>query len=155
MLTLDRRPWPPSPDSTDRRELTVFGPDFFERLSQRMYYDLNGNPITQDQWSVLRLGAGEGHVARDHIGIYHVSTVWTGIDTTAPLEADHGRTPLIYETMVFVERLDPDGVLSEDDRLDCTEQYAEMHATREDALAGHHRATAMVRDWIVNGRPEL
>lgn len=137
----------------------MFGPDFFERLSQRTYYDLDGNPITQDQWSVLRRGAGSGHVARDHIGFYHVSTVWTGIDSTAPADYDnghaHGRTPLIYETMVFVERLDPDGILSEDDKLDCTEEYAELHATRDDALAGHHRTTAMVRDWIVNGRPEL
>lgn len=137
----------------------MFGPDFFERLSQRTYYDLDGNPITQDQWSVLRRGAGSGHVARDHIGFYHVSTVWTGVDSTAPADDDnssaHGRTPLIYETMVFVERLDPDGILSEDDKLDCTEEYAELHATREDALAGHHRTTAMVRDWIVNGRPEL
>jgi hypothetical protein len=141
--------------------VTVFGPDFFERLSQRTYYDLDGNPITQDQWSVLRLGAGSGHVARDHIGFYHVSTVWTGIDSTASVDDDnghdhaHGRTPLIYETLVFVERLDPDGILSEDDKLDCTEEYAELHATRADALAGHHRTTAMVRDWIVNGRPEL
>jgi hypothetical protein len=135
----------------------VFGPDFFERLSQRTYYDLDGNPITQDQWSVLRLGAGSGHVARDHIGFYHVSTVWTGIDATAPADENrsHGRTPLIYETMVFVERLDPDGVLAEDEKLDCTEEYAELHATREEALVGHHRATAMVRDWVVNGRPEL
>jgi hypothetical protein len=143
--------------------VTVFGPDFFERLSQRTYYDLDGNPITQDQWSVLRRGAGSGHVARDHIGFYHVSTVWTGIDSTAPVDEDNGhdhthgrgRTPLIYETMVFVERLDPDGILSEDDKLDCTEEYAELHATRDDALAGHHRTTAMVRDWMVNGRPEL
>ncbi len=132
----------------------MFGPDFFERLSQRMYYDLDGNPITQEQWSVLRLGAGGAHVARDHIGIYHVSTVWTGIDSAAALE-DDDHTPLIYETMVFVERLDPDGVLSEDDLLDCTEQHAEMHPTREAALAGHHRATAMVREWIAKGRPEL
>lgn len=135
----------------------MFGPDFFERLSQRTYYDLDGNPITQDQWSVLRLGAGSGHVARDHIGFYHVSTVWTGIDSAAPADDRHanGHTPLIYETMVFVERLDPDGLLSEDDLLDCTEEYAELHATRDDALAGHHRATAMVRNWMVNGRPEL
>ncbi|WP_369373452.1 hypothetical protein AB1046_06275 [Promicromonospora sp. Populi] len=133
----------------------MFGPDFFERLSQRTYYDLDGNRITQDQWSVLRLGAGGGHVARDQIGFYHVSTVWTGIDNAASIEDEHGHTPLIYETMVFVERLDPDGVLSEDELLDCTEQYAELHATRETALAGHHRATAMVHDWVVNGRPEL
>ena len=133
----------------------MFGPDFFERLSQRTYYDLDGNPITQDQWSVLRMGAGGGHVARDHIGIYHVSTVWTGVDSAASVDDVHVHTPLIYETMVFVERLDPDGVLSEDDLLDCTEQYGEMHATRETALVGHYRATAMVRDWVVNGRPEL
>jgi hypothetical protein len=159
MLTLDRRPRPSHgrrlPVAPTRRKLTVFGPDFFERLSQRTYYDLDGNPITQDQWSVLRLGADSEHVARDHIGIYHVSTVWTGIDTTAQVDDDPSHRPLIYETMVFVERLDPDGVLSEDDRIDCTEQYAELHATREDALAGHYRATAMVRDWMVNGRPEL
>ncbi|MFC6510601.1 hypothetical protein ACFQBY_19315 [Promicromonospora citrea] len=134
----------------------MFGPDFFERLSQRTYYDLDGNPITQDQWSVLRLGAGSGHVARDVVGFYHVSTVWTGVDPAAPVHADDPHhTPMIYETMVFVERLDPDGVLAPDDRLDCTEQYAELYATREDALAGHRRATAMVRDWMVNGRPEL
>lgn len=134
----------------------MFGPDFFERLSQRMYYDLDGNPITQDQWSVLRIGAGSGHVARDHVGIYHVSTVWTGIDTTAPLADDEQQhTPLIYETMVFVERLDPDGVLAPDDRIDCTEQHAEMHASREAALVGHHRAIAMVHEWIAKGRPEL
>lgn len=133
----------------------MFGPDFFERLSQRMYYDLDGNPITQDQWSVLRLGAGSAHIARDHIGIYHVSTVWTGIDTTATHDHDHDHTPLIYETMVFVERLDPDGVLPAEELLDCTEQYAELHATRDAALDGHRRATAMVREWIVNGRPEL
>lgn len=155
MLALDRRLRPASP-GIDRREADVFGPDFFERLSQRMYYDLDGNPITQDQWSVLRLGAGSAHVARDQIGFYHVSTVWTGVDSAAAPDGDDlGRTPLIYETMVFVERLDPDDVLSPEDKLDCTEQYAELHATREAALAGHHRATAMVRDWMVNGRPEL
>jgi hypothetical protein len=132
----------------------VFGRDYFERLSERTYYDLDGNPITQDQWSVLRRGAGSGHVARDHIGFYHVSTAWTGVDTTAPLEDEDGRAPLIYETMIFVERLDPDGVLAEEERLDCTEEYAELHAAREDALAAHHRATAMARDWLVNGRPE-
>jgi hypothetical protein len=152
MLALGR-PRRPLAAPTEGKQ-TVFGPDFFERLSQRTYYDLEGNPISQDQWSVLRLGAGGAHVARDHIGIYHVSTIWTGTDTT-PREDDRDHTPLIYETMVFVERLDPDGVLSADDRLDCTEQYAEMHATREAALAGHQRATAMVREWIVNGRPEL
>jgi len=133
----------------------VFGPDFFERLSQRMYYDLDGNRITQDQWAVLRRGAGSAHVGRDHIGFYHVSTVWTGLDTAAPLDDEQGHTPLIYETTVLVERLDPDGVLAPDELLDCTEQYAELHATREEALAAHHRATALVRDWLVNGHPEL
>ena len=126
----------------------MFGPDFFERLSQRMYYDLDGNPITQDQWSVLRLGAGSDHVARDHIGFYHVSTVWTGIDSTASLDDEgHDRSPLIYETMVFVERLDPDGMLSEDDLLDCTEQHAEIHPTRE----ARSPATTARRRWFASG----
>jgi len=41
------------------------------------------------------------HVANDWINGVHVSTVFLGIDHSFPCHENHGRGPILFETMIF------------------------------------------------------
>lgn len=84
-----------------------------------MYYDWQGRPIDQAQWS--RLFDDERHIGDDRIGGVHVSTVWVGIG--------FGDPPLIFETMLFGGPLD---------------EHCERYATEREARAGHARWVAQL-----------
>lgn len=60
------------------------------------YYDRQGNPIDDREWSATLRTQEYRRVAKSSVGEYDVSTVWLGLD--------HGwgdGPPLIFETMVF------------------------------------------------------
>lgn len=75
-------------------------------MDLNIYYDHNGQPITQRQWDhLIRSKGPHRFVARtsltdpqDHTQGYEVWTVWLGIDYRFP--TDDG-PPLIYESLVF------------------------------------------------------
>lgn len=97
-------------------------------MERSLYYDIEGNPITAKEWSVLHAGSVRFLARTDLPGGVWISTVHTGLDMSL---TDRGR-PIIFETMVF----GPAGVSSD---LDC-----ERYCTKEEALAGHE---AMVTKW--------
>ena len=105
------------------------------------YYDIDGNPITMEEWSqmfgsrrAMREGADNGEstpeedwtrIGSTHIGTAWISTVWLGLD-----HSFGDGPPLIFETMVFGGAFDQDG---------------ERWSTKEQALAGHEAWCEKVR----------
>lgn len=85
-----------------------------------MYYDRQGNKITQDEWGKKHREDYEKIVIKTTVGKYEISTVWLGLD--------HGwnknDAPMIFETMVFPI----DGM----DDVDCV-----RYTTEEEAIEGH------------------
>lgn len=112
--------------------------------TRELYYDLDGNPISDKEWVALlgrkrgaRMAAENGEsspeddptrISSDHVGDAWVSTVWLGLNH----RYDDG-PPLIFETMVF-----PTGSFSE--------QYCRRYATKEQARAGHEAVVKALRD---------
>lgn len=65
------------------------------------------------------------HVAKDKFGKVQVSTVFLGIDHNFHANGP----PVLFETMIFGGPHD---------------QYQERYSTKEDAIAGHRKAVALV-----------
>lgn len=64
-------------------------------MDTELYYDWQGNKITQEQW--VRLFSDQRSIARDKIGNDDVSTVYLGLNHNF-----YGNgPPLIFETMIF------------------------------------------------------
>lgn len=64
------------------------------------FYDIDGKPITLEQWGALRSQDGDyRRIAIDQVRGYEVSTVWLGLDHSMPWDTE----PQIFETMVFGE----------------------------------------------------
>jgi hypothetical protein len=111
-------------------------------MEPELYYDLDGRPISRDEWARLmtlkhearragndgdtRPGDDPSRIGSDHVGDVWVSTVWLGLDHNwGP------GPPLIFETMVFGG---PD------------DQEQERYPSRVAALAGHDRWVARQRE---------
>ena len=91
------------------------------------YYDINGKPITAQEWSKMYTRENQRVDATTLPDGKWVSTVWLG------LNHQYGDgPPLIFKTMVFPSEEN----LSELDM--------ERHSTLEEAKAGHQR---MVLKW--------
>lgn len=83
------------------------------------YFNWQGKPISQDQWSALYML--ERHVAKTDLGeLGKVSTVWLGLN-----HAFDSGPPLIFETMIFGGPMD---------------EYMDRYSTEEEAKAGHEFA---------------
>lgn len=63
-------------------------------MSDGLFYDQDGNPITLEEWSILLRGGVR--VAAEQVGDAEVSTVWLGLNYNFC-----GGRPLIFETMIF------------------------------------------------------
>lgn len=112
-----------------------------------LYYDLDGQPITQEEWASMfeyeqrRIGAivlpwwltGQGGA--------RVSTVWLGLDHRWGGDGP----PLIFETMIFYGNSKTvDG---------WEDEYQRRYSTKEAAIAGHRRAVKValfptVMKWL-------
>jgi hypothetical protein len=94
----------------------------------RYVLDGNGNPLAEPDlmtwWRWLQ--TADRHVGKDIIGEALVSTVFLGID-----HSFGGDVPILFETMIFGGRHD---------------HWQTRYATREEALAGHNRAVALVEE---------
>ena len=95
-------------------------------MNDKYILDSNGNPVVEND--VLAWGrwyeSANRKLAKDVIGEVTVSTVF--------LSLDHGHgdgPPVLWETMIFGGEHDG---------------YQERYTSREDAVAGHARAVAMV-----------
>ena len=96
------------------------------------FYDMDGNPISVQQWGRLRDGTGP-HIGSTMVGHWWVSTVWLGLNHRV-----FGLgPPIIFETMVFYRGKDK----VERPWLD---EYMQRYATKEEALAGHEAVVSMV-----------
>jgi hypothetical protein len=100
------------------------------------HYGLEGEPVSFWEWAGL-MASGEQWVLytgvvepadHDDDRATYVSTIWLGLDLAADLL---GRTPLIYETMIFGGPHD---------------QRQWRYPTRGAAVAGHDQAVALARD---------
>jgi hypothetical protein len=94
-----------------------------------MYYRLDGHevvPASRDEFTAQFEDPTLRIVASDYLGEVHVSTVFLGLD-----HAFMGGPPLVFETMVF--------------GLDDGEYHWRYH-TWDEAVAGHARVLAAVRD---------
>jgi hypothetical protein len=101
-----------------------------------MYYGLNGQPISDEEWSEV-FRSRERFLGRDLISVaegweVELSTVWIGISWGAE------EKPLIFETMAFEK--------GSFDDIGCW-----RWATREEAVAGHQRLVSE----IVSGELQL
>lgn len=92
-----------------------------------MYYDLQGHPISFEEYIELS-SLGKKRIAKTDLpNRYWVSTVWLGMD-----HSFGEGPPLIFESMVFKGE-------------DFTDQDCERYSTEEEALAGHQ---VMVEKWM-------
>lgn len=76
-------------------ETDPWPPAGYENFSRRMYYDLDGNELTIEQYAAL--GDRPQHIGNTNTRKFHISTVWLGINHNWDREGP----PLIFETMVF------------------------------------------------------
>ena len=97
-----------------------------------MYYDRQGQPITLAEFAALH-NEDYFRVALTEVGDVSVSTVWLGIDH----RFGEG-PPLIFETLVLTDADHP------------LDQAGERYATEAEAVAGHERWVAEVRDAEVS-----
>ncbi len=121
-----------------------------------LYYDLDGRPITRDEWGELyrqkdearrasprgestpendptRIGSEYVDESVDEGERVWVSTVWMGLDHNY---FHPGDPPIIFETMVFGGSHD---------------QWQDRYSTREQAAAGHARVVAARREGRAPG----
>ena len=90
-----------------------------------IYYDMDGNLITREEWAALMEDPDYRFLARTEVGENVVSTVWLGLDHSF----GEGLMPLIFETMVF-----PRG----------TQQ---RYMTKELALEGHEKMVTRLKRY--------
>lgn len=100
-----------------------------------MYYDRQGNPISQAAWLRSCIGASERVAETTLPNGRWVSTVYLGLDH----RFGNDGPPLIFETMAFPSH-------GEWGELDC-----ERYSTEEEAVAGHQR---MVEKWTADNPEE-
>lgn len=102
-------------------------------LSEPLYHDRDGQPITSRQWGYLRRWRDYWVIAQEQVGPYWVSTVWLGLD--------HGfgrpGPPVIFETMVFGDTTATSSLGEPLDRV--------RYATEAEARAGHAAMVLLVR----------
>ena len=94
--------------------------------------DSDGNPVPEPdvkKWG-LWMKANGRRVAKTDVEGTLVSTVFLGTDHNT-----FGGEPLLFETMVF-------------ESSDFMHSYVERYSNRQQAIAGHDQAVAMVRDAI-------
>lgn len=94
----------------------------------RYVLDKNGHPIAEPDlltWARW-LETADRHVGHDIIGEVGVSTVFLGLDY-----GFGSAVPVLFETMIFGGRHN---------------HWTTRYATREEALAGHNRAVALVEE---------
>ena len=94
-------------------------------MSEYYILNVNGDPEPCDLMTWLQTARQNRVLASDHIGDVHVSTVFLGLD-----HSFGGAFPILWETMIFGGPHD---------------QYQDRYSSKEDALAGHAKALAMVQ----------
>jgi hypothetical protein len=127
---------------------------FNERLIHMGFYNLQGEKITQGEWSKM-FRSGKREVSKDYaVGLggseFMISTVWLGLDHRSPADLVEGEgLPVIFETMVFPRKFrDSDEIETETDWLD---RFSRKYSTLEDAKAGHLETVEMVRSGGLDG----
>jgi len=86
-----------------------------------LYYDMDGSPLTLEEWARLFDDTDRRRIGLDHIGVATISTVWIGLDMGV------GR---IFETLVTGG--DYDG-------------YERRYRTMDEAAAGHGEMVELVQ----------
>lgn len=111
-----------------------------------LYYDRQGKPMTMEQWAAtFECGVDKreelNRVAQTFVWPCWISTVWLGIDHRCGGKGP----PIIFETMIFVSE-DPEvhPVIRDMD----TECW--RYCTEAEALAGHDRVVAAVRNMLAD-----
>lgn len=99
------------------------------------YYDIDGEPITSDEWRTLFEMPEYKVVARTETETYVLSTVWLGLDH------QYGEgPPIIFETMVFSR-----SEWNDDERLGLHDFDCVRYSTQDEARAGHEEMVTLVR----------
>ena len=94
------------------------------------YYDIDGNPMTFEQWSSTFKDMEYRRIGLDRLDVWTISTVWLGLDHNF---GDEG-PPLIFESMVFEKG---ESSAAPDDTV--------RYSTKEEAIAGHQRLVEIYR----------
>jgi hypothetical protein len=89
-------------------------------------FDRDGNPLDLMGWAALIEDQNYKRVAFSQVGAVEVSTVWLGLNHNFG-----SGPPLIFETMIFGGEHD---------------SYQDRYSTEAEALAGHDRIVAVLRD---------
>lgn len=96
-----------------------------ERSVSAEYYDMDGQPMTIDEWREAWPNMDARRIGWDDINDVTVSTVWLGLNHNLG-----DGEPLIFETMMFGEH----------------GEYQWRWHTKQEALVGHQRIVAAVRE---------
>lgn len=109
------------------------------------FYDRAGQPITVEEWGRLFHDPTYKRVAMTDVceGVY-VSTVWLGLDHR--LTWDHP-APVIFESMVFVERAAP--MVPPVGTFAFEGGECRRYCTEAQAIAGHDQFVAELRAQFV------
>lgn len=95
-----------------------------------VYYDLDGNPTTVEEWNRLMEDRDSRRIGRDTVDHYFVSTVWLGIDHNFG-----DGPPVLWETMIFANGPDPLKI----------DSWCERYSSAQDAREGHMLVVAALR----------
>lgn len=93
------------------------------------YYDFDGNPMSLEDWGRAFEQFDGRKIGNTQINGCTVSTVWLGIDHSF----GQGGPPLIFETMIFDHRDEPE-----------LDEWCMRYATKEEAVKGHWEAVQLV-----------
>lgn len=100
-----------------------------------MYYDMQGEPISREEWAELLEDSSKRTIAQTKVGNCLVSTVWLGLDHSL-----HGGPPHIFETMVL--DCNEDGIPS---LYSGDGEKEARYSTRAEAEAGHARIVEQLK----------
>jgi hypothetical protein len=113
--------------SEERRRVEVDGqPLFWDRQGEALWYS--------EDWSRLFADWEYKRVARDTVGKYLITTVWSGADNSFGGAA----RPMIFQTGIFDTTTQADHGLGE-----MVDEF--LYATEAEAIAGHASAVTLAR----------
>jgi len=91
-------------------------------------------------------------IKQEYVGEYWVSTVFLGIDHSFSSPMKLGGPPVLFETMIFPVKEDPDTLILE---TIMDEKYCDRYCTMDEALEGHKIAVRLAATKAFIADPDV
>lgn len=123
--------------------------DALQKRSGIRHYKLVGREVVPVehllQWAQWYETA-ERHIAHTEVGEFMVSTIFLGLDHGW---APYGRTPILFETMVYGPPVEEE-ILGKKRMMRQFLDYQPRYSTYDEAEAGHHAMCAQITRLLAN-----